>query len=127
MGVRVFVAFVLASACLASCNVVRAPRSPTLDSRARWIVLPAANHSSSPQAGERLEAILVTLLRTRGVLDVDTYVPPREAEAAVLDDVMMIRMSGKGYASFVEMIEAPAKVNEKLLEVLQRPSKWNDR
>jgi uncharacterized protein (DUF1778 family) len=50
----------------------------------------------------------------------------REAEATVLDN-MMVRMSEAEFNSFVETIEAPAQVNEKLLKVLQRPSKWNGR
>jgi uncharacterized protein (DUF1778 family) len=48
----------------------------------------------------------------------------REAEATVLDG-MMIRMSEAGFNSFVEAIEAPAKVNKTLLKALQRQSKWN--
>lgn len=50
----------------------------------------------------------------------------REAEATVLDN-MMIRMSEAGFNSFVDAIEAPAQVNEKLLKALQRSSKWNGR
>ena len=43
----------------------------------------------------------------------------REAEATMLESAM-IQMSAAGFASFVEAIEAPAKVNEKLLQALQR-------
>ena len=47
----------------------------------------------------------------------------REAEATILDSVL-IKMTEAGYKSFVEAIEAPAKVNKKLLEALTRPSPW---
>ena len=88
------------------CGTTRAPKSPPLKGRARWLVLPVANRSTTPQAGERLEAILLALLRMRGVLDVDTYVSTKDAEAQILesDDQRIVaateyaRKSGYTYA-----------------------------
>ena len=70
---------------LASCATTRVSKSPPLSGKARWIVLPVANRSTTPQAGERLEAILLALLRMRGILEVDAYVSTKEAEAQFLD------------------------------------------
>jgi uncharacterized protein (DUF1778 family) len=50
----------------------------------------------------------------------------REAEMTIMDD-MLVSMTEAGYSSFVAAIEAPAQVNEKLLQALKRPSKWNER
>jgi uncharacterized protein (DUF1778 family) len=49
----------------------------------------------------------------------------REAEMTILDSTI-VRMTEAGFKSFVEAIEAPAQVNEKLLEALRRPSKWDN-
>ena len=47
----------------------------------RWALLPVQNHSETPQAGERVEAILETLLRKRGVTQLDHYPAPKEGDA----------------------------------------------
>ena len=62
-------------------------------------------------------------LRGRSRTDFMRDAAVREAEATILDSVL-IKMTEAGYKSFVEAIEAPAKVNEKLLEALKRPSPW---
>ncbi|MDX1253197.1 MAG: hypothetical protein IDH49_13290 [Gammaproteobacteria bacterium] len=41
-----------------------------LDVRARWALLPIANHAETAQAGERVQAMLMTLLRNRGVTEI---------------------------------------------------------
>lgn len=52
----------------AACSVVeRHPRALQLDAQARWALLPLANHTETPQAGRRAEAILEVLLVQRGV------------------------------------------------------------
>lgn len=43
-----------------------------LDARARWVLLPIANHAETAQAGERAQAILTTLLHNRGVTEIQT-------------------------------------------------------
>jgi TolB-like protein len=76
---------VLVAIATSSCGTTRASKSPPLSAQARWIVFPVANRATAPQAGERLEAILLALLRMRGLLDVDTYVSPKDAEAQILE------------------------------------------
>lgn len=43
-----------------------------LDARARWALLPIANYAETAQAGQRAQAILTTLLRSRGVVEIQT-------------------------------------------------------
>lgn len=45
--------------------------------------MPIENNSETPLAGERLEAIVATLLRARGVARVDHAPPPTDPDAAV--------------------------------------------
>jgi polysaccharide biosynthesis protein PelC len=40
---------------------------------AKWAILPVQNHSETPQAGERIESMLDTLLRKRGLKMLDRY------------------------------------------------------
>jgi hypothetical protein len=55
------------------CAVVEAQRGVRLDPRARWVLLPVVNHAEPPQAGERAEAVLGTILRAQGVADLRVY------------------------------------------------------
>jgi hypothetical protein len=57
----------------AGCVVHQTQASAPLDAGSRWVVLPVMNFAETPQAGERAEAILETLLRTHGVTDLDHY------------------------------------------------------
>ena len=59
--------FALAVAMLSGCAVTDVHRSQQLDGSARWALLPIANYAETPQAGERAESILTTLLHQRGV------------------------------------------------------------
>ena len=51
----------------AGCPVRSIHRPVTLKSQAKWVLLPLLNHSQTPQAGDRAEAILETLLRAQGI------------------------------------------------------------
>jgi len=58
---------------LAGCTVVDQVRSAPPDLGARWALLPIANHTETPQAGLRAEAITETVLRTLGVKNLERY------------------------------------------------------
>lgn len=51
---------------------------------ARWAVLPFANHSDTPQAGERVEAMASTVLRARGIGTIDLYPAPKNDDASLV-------------------------------------------
>ena len=80
-------------ACASSSLAVQS--GPSLDSGAQWVLLPVANNSDSPQAAEKLEAILATLLRIRGIKDLSVYSPPAESAAVmpVLDDAVRLEQA----------------------------------
>jgi len=48
---------------------------------ARFALLPLANYTETPQAGERAEGILETMLRRKGVLQLEHYPPTKEDDA----------------------------------------------
>lgn len=52
--------------------------------QARWVMLPFSNYSETPQAGERVEAILDTLLRKQGIAQLDRYPPLKEDDAHLI-------------------------------------------
>jgi TolB-like protein len=60
-------------AVLAACSTVSAPPAPRLDRAAPWALLPMVNHTETPQAGLRAEAILESLLRNGGVSALRRY------------------------------------------------------
>ena len=47
--------------------------TPDLDGKAKWALLPIANHTDTPQAGLRAEAITEGLLRSMGVASLTHY------------------------------------------------------
>jgi len=56
------------------CTVVdRVRTAAPPDLGARWALLPIANHTETPQAGLRAEAIAETVLRSLGVRDLERY------------------------------------------------------
>jgi len=59
----------------------RVQHGPAARLKARWAMLPFENHSEAPQAGERVEAMLATILRTRGVSGLEMYPAPKDDEA----------------------------------------------
>ena len=61
----------LISACAMTTDVMR--NNSALGQEARWALLPIVNHTPEPQAGLRAEAITETLLRVRGVNDLQRY------------------------------------------------------
>jgi TolB-like protein len=65
-----FLAFLLL---LAGCSTTNVGRAPQLAADAQWAVLPFANHTETPQAGLRAEAIAENLLRAQGALKLKRY------------------------------------------------------
>lgn len=61
-------------------QVTRIHRAGEVKDGARWALLPVQNHSETPQAGERVEAILETLLRKGGVAHLDHYPAPKDGD-----------------------------------------------
>lgn len=62
-------AFIACLTLAGGCVVSHTQRGAALDPGTRWVVLPVLNFSETPQAGERVEAIVGTILRARGVSD----------------------------------------------------------
>lgn len=69
------------AACAPSSLAVQSGTS--LDPVAKWALLPVANNSETPQAAEKLEAILATLLRIRGISDLSVYSPSDDSPTAI--------------------------------------------
>ncbi|HEY4016938.1 MAG TPA: hypothetical protein VGM06_26580 [Polyangiaceae bacterium] len=55
-----------------------------LKSTARWALLPVSNFAETPQAGERVEALLDTVVRRRGVASIEQYPPLKEDDTHLL-------------------------------------------
>lgn len=68
--------------CVSACGstVTSVQAAAPLRVSARWVMLPVANYSEAPQAGERVEEMLETVLRKAGVDSLGHYPPPKEDE-----------------------------------------------
>lgn len=69
---------------LGACTTLEHSPPAKLDRQASWVVLPVANHSETPQAGLRVENLLETHLRSRGIQSLQRY--PAEVGADLLLD-----------------------------------------
>ena len=68
-------------ALLAACTTTDRGRAPALERQATWAVLPFANHTETPLAGNRAEAIAEALLHAQGVGRVLRHQPTTQQEA----------------------------------------------
>jgi len=66
---------------LAACTTMDRGQPPELERNAAWVVLPFANHTETPLAGSRAEAIAEALLRTNGMKSVKRYPGAAQQEA----------------------------------------------
>lgn len=75
-------AFLIATAVIATgCSTVDRGRPPALEAGANWVVLPFANHTETPMAGNRAESVAQALLHAQGVGRVKTYPSSVQQEA----------------------------------------------
>lgn len=70
---------------LAGCSSFIGKDSPALPRDAQWGLVPLVNYSQTPQAGERSEQILLSVLSQRG-LQPRLYPAAKQGEMALLDD-----------------------------------------
>jgi hypothetical protein len=81
---RALILFVLLSLVACGSTTTTVQRTAAIRPKARWVMLPFANYSETPQAGERVEAILDTLLRKEGIAQLDRYPPIKEDDAHLI-------------------------------------------
>jgi polysaccharide biosynthesis protein PelC len=96
---------------LPACSTVDVAPRVELDRSMRWVVLPLINHTETPGAGQRASAVVETVLRTRGIADVqgapvalsaqsaDALFEAADAQAQLRDKALAwARSSGARYA-----------------------------
>ncbi|MBK7281855.1 penicillin-binding protein activator LpoB [Candidatus Aalborgicola defluviihabitans] len=66
---------------LGACSTLDRGEPPTIERQASWVVLPFANHTETPLAGNRAEAIALALLHAQGVGKVQRYESTAQQEA----------------------------------------------
>lgn len=68
---------------LSGCAVTDVHRGEPLASQAKWALLPIANHSETPLAGQKAEASLMTLVHQHGIRSLAQA--PRSAQTGLID------------------------------------------
>lgn len=73
---------------VSACTVIDKQGIESFQATKTWILLPFQNHSGTPRAGDKVEDILATLLRGKGIDNLQVYQYPNEKEAIwpILDD-----------------------------------------
>ncbi len=66
------------------CAVIDHSRGPVLDQHASLVLLPMVNHTETPQAGRRAEAITEALLYSQGIKNLRRYPSNLEDESVLL-------------------------------------------
>mgnify|MGYP001066640819 CR=1 FL=1 len=75
----------VAATLMVGCSSFTGKNNAELSSSAHWGVLPVVNYSQPPQAGERSEQILLSVLSSRG-LQPQVYTPSAKVDTALLED-----------------------------------------
>ena len=70
---------------VAACSSFTSDNSPNLPRNAQWGIVPMVNYSQTPQAGERSEQILLSVLSSHG-LQPRVYPTSTQGEQALMDD-----------------------------------------
>jgi PBP1b-binding outer membrane lipoprotein LpoB len=71
----------LAAVFLGACSTIDRSAAPAVDRQALWVVLPFANHTETPLAGQRAEAISEAILHSNGVNKIKRYPSNLQQEA----------------------------------------------
>ncbi len=66
---------------LGACSTLDRSTAPAIDRQAQWVVLPFANHTETPLAGQRAEAIAETILHANGINKIKRYPGNLQQEA----------------------------------------------
>lgn len=83
---RIYVlATIVLSTLLSACSVSTSNNDTAFKQQARWGLLPVVNYSQAPQAGERTEQILQSVLNQRGI-KVHMYPHTQSSGMPLLDD-----------------------------------------
>ena len=78
---------VLSSALLSACQTITSSNRVIVSSAENWALLPIANLSRTPLAGNRASALVETHLRARGVNNLEVYkAPANQSVIALLDE-----------------------------------------
>ena len=97
---------------LGGCSVQQAQPAASYSEQARWVVLPFENHSETPMASQRVEALTLAALRTYRLnaegshVDTDPYELPRqEGRRRYTEAVAHARATGVAYGVTGAVVE----------------------
>jgi TolB-like protein len=80
-----FFLFIVSFGALAACSVIDIQKGASFSSSQPWAILPFQNYSQTPRAGEQVEEIVATLLRIRGIPNIEMYQPQDEDKSGWLE------------------------------------------
>lgn len=86
--IRHFLWVTILSGVVSACTVINEHGRSTFESTKSWVLLPFQNQSGTPRAGDKVEEILATLLRSKGIdnIRVAQYQNEKADTWPILDD-----------------------------------------
>lgn len=66
---------------LGACSTLDRSTAPAVERQAQWVVLPFANHTETPLAGQRAESIAEAILHSKGINKIKRYPGNLQQEA----------------------------------------------
>jgi len=73
--------FATAALLLSACSTLDRSAAPAIERQAQWVVLPFANHTETPLAGQRAESIAEAILHSNGINKIKRYPGNLQQEA----------------------------------------------
>lgn len=73
--------FAASALLLGACSTIDRSQPPALDKQAQWVLLPFANYTETPLAGQRAESIAAAILHGNGIAKVKRYPTTLQQEA----------------------------------------------
>ncbi|KXW57445.1 hypothetical protein [Ferrovum myxofaciens] len=84
---------------LAACSTLDVGQPPALDKNASWALLPMANYTETPDAGDRVASITESILHQKGGMDLKRYPIKDEKDTFILGNNAKLQQAAMDWAS----------------------------
>ena len=84
---------------LSACSTLDVGQSPQLTKDASWAILPLANYTETPDAGDRVASIAESILHQKGGMDLKRYPVKDEKDAFILGNNAKLQQVAMDWAS----------------------------
>lgn len=84
---------------LSACSTLDIGNSPTVAQDASWAILPLANYTETPDAGDRVASMAESILHQKGGMDLKRFPVKNEKDAFILGNNAKLQQAAMDWAS----------------------------